>query len=183
MTIAADYDYDQLYPGRFIKAGEFKGCEYTLTISDIETEEMKSKKKGIETKVIVSFKGQKKQLVLNKTNGECLKGMFGRRVIEWIGRRVTFYPATVEAFGAPTLAIRVRGSPDLPADKDITCNLGQQGAVTVRMKKTGTSAKPANGSTGPQTAAPPTPPPAAPDPSTLPIGDANAEPPDEAFPD
>lgn len=131
-----DYDYDQLFPGRFLKAGEFQGRDVTLKISDIKLEEMEDRK-GMKTKCIVSFDGKKKQLVLNRTNGECLKGLFGRKVADWIGKRVTFYPATVEAFGAPTLAIRVRGSPDIAADTVITAKLGRQGDVKVTMKRTG----------------------------------------------
>jgi hypothetical protein len=142
MTMAKDYDYDQRFPGRFLKSGEFQGRDATLTIRDIDLEEMEERK-GVKTKCILSFRETKKQLVLNRTNGECLKGMFGRATRDWIGKRVTFYPATVEAFGAPTLAIRVRGSPDIARDLEVTCKVGRQGDVRVTMKRTGQ--KPANG--------------------------------------
>jgi hypothetical protein len=148
-----DYDYDQLFPGRFLKAGEFKGKDVTLTLSRVDLEEMEDRK-GHKTKCIVTFRETKKQLVLNRTNGECLKGMFGRKVGEWIGKRVTFGPSTVEAFGAPTLAIRVRGSPDLPRDTEITCKVGRQGDVRVMMRRTGQQ-QGANGKAPP----PPPPPP------------------------
>lgn len=139
-----DYDYDQLYPGRFLKSGEFENKDVTLTITDVDLEELEDRK-GKRDKAILTFAETKKQLVLNKTNGECLKGLFGRAVRAWIGKRVTFFPQTVEAFGAPTLAIRVRGSPDIAADMSIVCKVGRQGDVRVTMKKTG--AKP-NGTPG-----------------------------------
>lgn len=163
--MAVDFDYDQLFPGRFIKAGEFKGRPNTLTISDIKLEDMEDRK-GVKTKCIVSFAGKKKQLVLNKTNGECIKGMFGRKVADWIGKRVTFYPETVSAFGSKTLAIRVLGSPDIPADKEVICKIGRD-SVTVTMKRTAVPGqqKPATNGAADSAAA-------------LPISHPDAEPPD-----
>ena len=151
------YDYDELYPGRFLKSGLFKGKEATLTIANILLEEMEDKK-GVRARGIISFTETPKQLVLNRTNGECLKGMFGRDTGKWVGKRVTFYPATVEAFGAPTLAIRVRGSPDLPADMEIICKVGRSGDVRVTMKRTGQKpAAKANGKAAPALPAAPVP--------------------------
>jgi hypothetical protein len=165
----ADYDYDQLFPGRFMKSGEFNGREWTFTIKDIDLEEMEDRK-GLKVKCIVSFNETKKQLVANRTNAECFKGMWGRKVSNWIGKRVTFYPATVEAFGAPTLAIRVRGSPDLERDMVITCRAGRSGDVQVTMKKTVVRSKAAAAAAKPRPtpaakpAAPaPTPPPPEPE--------------------
>lgn len=156
----AEYDYDQLFPGRFLKSGEFKARDATLTIKDVELEELEDKR-GKKMKCIVSFENTPKQLVLNKTNGECLKGMFGRAVKGWIGKRVTFFPITVEAFGSPTLAIRVRGSPDLAADKEISIKVGTNPAATVTMKRTGPKAKPAAAPAPAAVAAQPTAPPSA----------------------
>lgn len=152
MTVAADYDYDQLFPGRFLKSGEFKGKDITLTISDVRLEELENKRKGKHMAPVLSFKETKKQLVLNKTNGECVKGLFGRKVAEWVNKRVTFYPVDVNAFGTKKLAIRVRGSPDLQSDRQIVCQIGTD-SVTVTMKKTAAKAN------GRQQAAPPPPPP------------------------
>lgn len=135
--MAVDYDYDQLFPGRFLKSGEFKGKDVTLTLANVKLEEMEDKRKGTVTKCILSFRETKKQLVLNKTNGECLKGMFGRRVADWIGKRVTLFPDNVRAFGSTKLAIRVRGSPDIASDKEIACQIGTD-VVTVKMMKTAT---------------------------------------------
>lgn len=131
------YDYDELFPGRFLKAGLFRGREVTLTIERIFLEEIDQGKKGVKVQAILSFVGKKQQLALNKTNGESLKGMFGRKTDAWIGKRITFYPTQVEAFGEMTPAIRVKGSPDIAADMPIRCKLGRNGELrTVLMKKT-----------------------------------------------
>lgn len=160
-----NYDYDELFPNRFLKSGLFKGKQHTLTIVRIVLEEMEDKK-GKRNKAIVSFQETPKQLVLNKTNGECLKGMFGRDVSKWVGKRVTFYPAMVEAFGEETQAIRVRGSPDITGDMEVACNLGQK-QRTMKMTRTATAAPKAAAPAAP--AAPPQPPPVT----------ASGEPPDD----
>jgi len=140
----ADYDYDELFPNRFIKAGLLKGKAVTLTIAGVEIESMPDKKgkNGEKKKGIVSFKERELELVLNKTNGECLKGMFGRKTGAWIGKRVTLYPRMVDAFGAQELAIRILGSPDIAQDMRIDLNLGQKRSSAV-MKKTVTKSQPA----------------------------------------
>lgn len=160
-----DYDYDELYPGRFLKAVEFQGKDVTLTIVAVDIEEMPDKKgnkvnkdgERVKVKPLLTFakpNGQpvEKQLVMNRTNGECLKGMFGRKVSGWIGKRVTLYPATVEAFGEEQLAIRVRGSPDIAADMALELRLGQK-TRKATMKRTGATKAAAKAA-----AAPPPPP-------------------------
>src|SRR5689334_11893046 len=107
-------DWDELYPGRFIKAGDLKGQKVTLTISDVNLERLVGDK-GEQTKGVISFEKTDKSLALNKTNGICLKSMFGRMVQEWIGKRVTLFADTWDG----ELCIRVWGSPDIPADIEI----------------------------------------------------------------
>lgn len=140
-------DYDELFPGRFLKSGELKGKDVTLKIANVCTEELPDKKgtkvnkdgERVRIRGIIAFEKTEKQLVLNKTNGECLKAMFGRNTDAWVGKRVTFYPATVDAFGEETLAIRVRGSPDIAQDMVADLQLGQK-KRTARLKCTTTPA-------------------------------------------
>lgn len=126
-------DYDQLFPGRFMKAGEFQGKDVNLTITDVEMEELPQDKGGDKPKGVLSFRETKKKLVLNRTNGECLKGMFGRNVQEWIGKQVTFFPS--EWNGEP--AIRVKGSPELKAPLDVEVRLPKRKPIVMKMQPTG----------------------------------------------
>jgi hypothetical protein len=137
------YDFDELFPGRFLKSGEFKGREVTLTIASVQIEELPDEKgtpnkDGVRVRVrgIVGFKQTKKLLVLNRTNGEAVKAMFGRQTDDWIGKRVTFFPAVVDAFGGETTAIRVRGSPDLAQPIQTEVRIGRRQA-TLKMVPTG----------------------------------------------
>lgn len=102
-------DYDQLFPGRFMKAGEFQGRAVTLTIASVEIEELPQDQGKAKVKGIISFRETKKGLVLNRTNGECFKALFGRETDGWIGKAVTLF--TSEWNGEP--AIRVKGAPHL----------------------------------------------------------------------
>lgn len=157
-------DFDQLYPGRFMKAGEFrdgKGAlvDVTLTIKKVELDELEGKK-GKETKALMTFQETEKALVLNKTNGTAIKAMFGRNTDAWIGKRVSFYPANIQ-FEDSDLAIRVRGSPDLQGQIQIDTMIGRK-KYKATLVRTGAKQrpaqpnqpKPANGANGPQQPAP-----------------------------
>ena len=93
-------DYDQLYPGRFIKAGELRGKKVTLTIADVDLEDLVGDDGKEKAKAIVSFRETPKKLVTCKTNGICLKEMFGKKLADWIGKRVRI--------GATLLEVRER---------------------------------------------------------------------------
>jgi hypothetical protein len=126
-------DYDELFPGRFLKAGEFKGKDYTLTIVSIRLEELPQDKGGQRIRGVIGFKETKKELVLNRTNGECLRGMWGRDTSAWIGKRVTLYPAPYDG----DVAIRVKGSPDLEAPMMVEVKLPRKKPRQVQMQVTG----------------------------------------------
>lgn len=123
-----------------MKAGEFKGRDVTLTISSVALEELEGSK-GKQVKGIVGFKGTQKQWVLNKTNGLCLRGMFGRNTDDWIGKRVTLYPAAIQ-FEDADICIRVRGSPDIAETMQLEIRLARKKPRAMTMQKTGGKAGP-----------------------------------------
>lgn len=122
-----DYQFDELYPGRFIKGTMFKGKAVTLTITDLVREEFPDKKgkDGKAMKVVLSFKERDKQIIANKLNCIALMLMFGKSTKDWRGKRVTFYGEKGTWFGKKHEAIRIYGSPDISADIDDTVRLGQ----------------------------------------------------------
>lgn len=126
-------DFDELYPGRFVKAGDLKGRDVHVTITDVSLEELEGSKKQI--KGILTLKETQKELVLNRTNGECIKAMFGRKIADWVGKRITIYPAKIESELAD-LAIRVRGSPDIDSDVTFQLALARKRPRAVTLKKT-----------------------------------------------
>ena len=129
--------FDQLYPGRFLKAGELLGKKVTLTIRDTDLEELVGDDGKPKAKAVVSFRETDKQLVLCKTNGICLKEMFGVQLAEWVGKRVTIFPDVWN--GEP--AIRVWGSPDLQADRDVQITLPRRKPFRKTLRRVDPAAK------------------------------------------
>jgi len=117
-TFPTPVDWDELYPNRFIKATEFKGKKPTLTMTTVRIEEL-SCDTGPKIKGVISFKETEKCWALNKINGTCLKHMFGRKVQDWVGKRVTLFAGTWNG----EEAVRVWGSPDIQADSEVTIAL------------------------------------------------------------
>lgn len=123
-------DWDQLYPGRFIKTGDLQGKNVTLRIASVDLDELEGET-GKKVKGVIAFEKTEKQLALNKTNGICLKEMFGKKVQEWVGKRVTLMPALWNGEDC----IRIFGSPDIEADKDIIVSLPRKRPVKMTMHK------------------------------------------------
>lgn len=128
MALKKPIDWDELYPGRFLKAGELQGKQVTLTISDIDLEELEGET-GKKIKGVLSFKETPKQIPLNKTNGICLREMFGRKVAEWVGRRVTIFPGEWNG----EMCIRIWGSPELTEDKRIEVALPRRRPIPMTL--------------------------------------------------
>lgn len=142
-------DYEKLFPGRFIKSADLDKRDVHLEIKGVRSEEIDGKPKAI-----LSFQETKKELVMNRTNAESIKLMFGRETDDWIGRRITIYPATIQDpfQGGTTSAIRVRGSPDITKPQTATV---QRGRKTIKVSVVPTR----SGKPGKQPPATPPPPP------------------------
>lgn len=121
-------DWDELYPGRFLKAGELLGRKVVLTIADVDLEELQGDS-GKKVKGVITFRDTPKQLALNRTNGTCLREMFGRKIPDWIGKRIAIFPG--EWNGEP--CIRIWGSPDIPEDKQIEVALPRRRPIPMVM--------------------------------------------------
>lgn len=111
--------------GTYICAAEIEGKEPTLTISAVRLEKVESLKSGdddasgkIKDKWVVYFSESKtgRGWLINRTNAECIKEMWGRDVSQWIGHAVTLHAQKVRVGKKMELGIRVKGSPELEAD-------------------------------------------------------------------
>ncbi len=133
-------DFDQLYPGRFLKSGELLGKKVTVTIADVAIDELEGDDGKKKIHGIIYLQGKDKQIALNKTNGLCLRGMFGRKLSDWIGKRVVIYQDKTR-FGAETVdCIRIWGSPDIERDIDVKITLPRRRPFDMTMHKTGGTA-------------------------------------------
>jgi hypothetical protein len=130
-------DFDELFSQRFLKAGLLRGKPATLTIADVDVEPLPQDNGKDRDRGIISFAGTDKQLVLNKTNGECFRAMFGRKVADWIGKRITLVPAT-DRFGSKIVdCIRVAGSPDIESAIEVEITMPRKKPKMIRLERTG----------------------------------------------
>ncbi len=119
MAMSKIVDWDQLYPGRFWKAGLLAPDEKkVLVVSEVHVEPLETEK-GIKEKGVITFEGEKLQMPLNKTNGICLREMFGRVPYKWAGHRFAIFSGT----WANEPCVRIWGSPELTEDKAVTIEL------------------------------------------------------------
>ena len=127
--------FSELYPGRFLKADMLKGKKVTLTIKNIDIEELVGENNKKEPKVVVSFMERALEYVMPKTNGFCMKRMFGNNPREWIGKKVTWFGTTCK-FGRDDVdCLRIWGSPDIPEDMPITVPQGRKKPIEMVMHK------------------------------------------------
>lgn len=129
-TFAKPVDWDELYPGRFIKASDFKGKNVTLKIKEVNLEELEGDK-GKQIKGVITFEKTEKQLALNKTNGICIRDMFGKKVQEWVGKRITLFASVWNGDDC----IRIFGSPDIAETREITVQLPRKRPIAMTMHK------------------------------------------------
>lgn len=111
--------YD-LFPSPYVRAADLPVNGIVVTIKNIVIEDLRNNKtKKIERKPVMYFRGAKKGMVLNKTNGFIIAGLYGPEMDGWAGQRIELYPTRVEAFGTMQDAIRVRDRRYEPASKGL----------------------------------------------------------------
>jgi len=136
--------YDALFPGRFIKAGEMDGKPVTLTIKDVYVDKIEGEDGREKPQAVVSLRETGREWALNRTNGICLRALFGDRVDDWIGKKVTVYPERdTSGLSDSGVCIRVLGSPHLDKPLTIEVKLPRRKPLKRTLKPTGK-----NGSNG-----------------------------------
>jgi hypothetical protein len=137
MAMSKIVDWDQLYPGRFWKAGLLSPDERkVLLVTEVQLEELETDK-GVKQKGVLTFEGETLQLPLNKTNGICLREMFGRVPFKWAGRRFAIFAS--EWAGEP--CIRIWGSPELERDLSVKIELPRKKPFVMVMHAMGGAQK------------------------------------------
>ncbi len=135
--------------GTYITAAELVGKEPTLTIERVTLEKVESLKASddegggkMRDRIVVYFKEARggRGWLLNRTNAECLKEMWGRETNDWIGHRVTLYTAQVRVGPKVEPGIRVKGSPELAETRSFELKLPRKKPIRTTLLST---AKPA----------------------------------------
>lgn len=145
-------DYALMFPSKYVSAADLKGQDVTLTIATVEIQKLEGSDGTFKTKGLVTFEGAQKAWVLNRTNAEAMKLMWGAETDNWVGKRITIYPQKMkDPFSdSEIFAIRVRGSPDIDKPAQATV---QRGRKSIRVSVRPTATKRPNGK-APQQPAP-----------------------------
>lgn len=123
--MAAELTYEVAFPSRFLRAADLNEKHVTVTIARAYMEILEGEK-GEVNKLIVAFEKTPKEIVVCKTNGICVREMFGSKVSGWTGKRITIYPTKVPFGPKQVDAIRVYGSPDIPVPVEVSARIGRK---------------------------------------------------------
>lgn len=104
-------DYRSMYDSRFVGSWDLPTRDVVLVIDRVKGEELVSVR-GKNKKPVVYFRGTEKGLVLNKTNGAAIAGMYGPRTSKWKGKPIAIYATQTSVGGETKDCIRVR--PTIP---------------------------------------------------------------------
>ena len=96
---------NEAYPSRYLKASDLNGKNVAVTIKSAELEEIGFDK---EQKLVLSFAGTDKLMVLNKTNASTIAKLHGEETDDWSGKRITLCAREVEFQG--TMTCRAAGA-------------------------------------------------------------------------
>lgn len=114
--MANKVDYRSLYDRDYL--GHFdlpEGREVTVTIASVKGGELIAQGGRKSKKPIIMFEGKEKGLIVNKTNGKAISGMYGPIISDWPGKRVTLYKAQTQMGADLVDCIRIR--PQIPQKK------------------------------------------------------------------
>ena len=129
--------YDALFPSRFLKGGEFDGKPVTLTIANVYLDSIEQDNGAEKPQAVLAFKETKRELALNKTNGQCLLAMWGQDTSNWVDHKLTLYPEPdTSGLSDSGYAIRVKGSPDIDKTITATIKLPRKRPVQRKLEKT-----------------------------------------------
>jgi hypothetical protein len=107
-----------LIPTRYLSFADLRGRDVTVTIESVSRQEMVEREKGSKKtrkikRAVVEFVGKDKGMVLKATNAGTIVDLYGTDTDNWIGKQITLFPTTCNAFGNPnTECVRIR--PEVP---------------------------------------------------------------------
>lgn len=112
---------NEAFPSKYVRAADLKNSEVTVVIATVDVENISP----TERKLVMTFQGKQKGMVLNKTNANRIAYVYGNDTDDWIGKEIVLYPEMVEFQGRMVEAIRVKPPLKKPAKKyDLTTGNG-----------------------------------------------------------
>ena len=95
-------------PSEYLKALDLPPKPVKYVIEDVYVRTFYQQGVSV-TKVVLALRGEKKQLIVNKTNAGILGGMFGRETDGWKGKEITVAKQLIKASdGAEVFSVVVQ---------------------------------------------------------------------------
>ena len=94
---------DDIYQGESLKAADLKGQAHVVVIATVVRKDFDDG-----PKLVLTFQGRKKSLIVNKTNANRVAFAHGKDTNAWVGREIELYPDLVDFQGRTVEAIRIR---------------------------------------------------------------------------
>jgi len=120
MSVAVTLDGELMFPSNYIGAADLKGKDVTLTVENVQLDELMLVGGKKQKKPVLYFQKTPKMLVLNKTNAKTIADLLGTEMKAWIGKRVTFYPTETKLKGKGKTVPCVRVREQAPASAPVT---------------------------------------------------------------
>jgi hypothetical protein len=100
-------DFDDMYGSVYLSPDDIKKPTRT-TIETVDKEIFDRKETGrSEAKILLTFKGIRKALPLNKTNAQAMASAYGRVPSEWVAKPVLIRVEPTSYAGKPTKGVRI----------------------------------------------------------------------------
>lgn len=113
-----EYNYD--YLGAYSLPTD--GTDMVLTIKETRKEKVVGGDGKKQDCFVVYFQEQGvKPMILNRTNAKTIQKVYGTPYIElWVGKQISLYQTTVNAFGTQTDALRIRDYKPIVKELDVS---------------------------------------------------------------
>jgi hypothetical protein len=99
-------DFENLYGSKYLAASDVTK-PFTTVIEDVETLDFAREGERKRPKAVLTLKGVKKPIVVNKTNALNLSEAFGKKFSDWISNRITVKPERTQFGGKPVMGLRL----------------------------------------------------------------------------
>lgn len=101
----------ECFPSNFLKSDDLQGKDVKLTIKSAAQEKV-----GNDVRLVLSFAGTQKTMVVNKTNANRIAYLYGDETDDWTGKQIVITSEFVEYQGRTVKGLRVKppGTPQPP---------------------------------------------------------------------
>ncbi len=100
--------YKLAFPSDYVAACDLHEKDVTLTIKSVGIEEVIGSDGKKQSKPVLTFTKGAKRMVCCKTNCKSIAKKHGNEMDDWVGKTITIYPTTCQAFGETKECVRVR---------------------------------------------------------------------------